>query len=866
MINRLSIILLAIWCLLTWSATAHAFPVVGAIVGAIGLSGAVATIATYAITGALLVGGMLLSSALTPDTPEVAQPGGVEADVQLGSNVPHRLPFGQIATKGHYVYFNEYDDGKRLDQVYVLGTGWCNRLKKVMASGEECPLTEIDSGTGWTKYAVELPDDGDSPNLWVTFWEGRHDQPASPALIDHANAPDRWTSDHIGTGICYAHVEARYDRDISELQSLLSGNTLLFVIEGLRLYDPRLDSTAGGDGPHRFDDWRTWEYSDNPAVGLYHYERGYFINGMRVGGVGRPGYRLITEQYMAAANVCDEEVELADGGSEPRYRHSVVASEDIEHIDAITAMAGAMAADRVEMPGLFGVIAGAAQVPVATFTDDDILLDAPKTFSAKRGKEDLYNRVYGQFSDPANNYEASAIAPVIGNDDVVAVDGGHVRTAKSDFLQVNSGTQAERLNRIKYRQNRRQASARHSFDETMIHLTMGDWLVWQSAKHGTRTFKIIRLARDLEKCRITVDLQETHTDVYGHSTGEETPIGPVPVPPSADQRPRNVRNLRLQATAITGPNGQTRPAINVFWDTVTDETITAVVLDHQVKDQPSTAIRSLHPRPLSGEDWSGTTLVSGIQAGQTYEVRSTINTAVPRRTEWSDWVSIQTSGQYVVQSAQSLYLNAVEWVTAAEINASLSEATDAADAAQEVAGEALETANTAKDNVQTLTGNVAQAAANAATALTDSQTAATAAANAVSAAGEAKAQAETAAADATAAASQSAATAQSQTESVMREVINRIDAARDRQVITGDAALANQALVRRLDEGREASASYTLDLVSQLDEQTASTFQSFDVRVTATEQGVETVASAVRTVDTKTDDNAASITTLEQST
>jgi hypothetical protein len=37
---------------------------------------------------------------------------------------------------------------------------------------------------------------------------------------------------------------------------------------GRKLYDPRLDSTAGGSGPHRLNDATTWEWSENPSLAL----------------------------------------------------------------------------------------------------------------------------------------------------------------------------------------------------------------------------------------------------------------------------------------------------------------------------------------------------------------------------------------------------------------------------------------------------------------------------------------------------------------------------------------------------------------------------------------------------------------------
>jgi hypothetical protein len=56
-------------------------------------------------------------------------------------------------------------------------------------------------------------------------------------------------------------------------------------IKGLKLYDRRKDSTAGGSGSHRIDDQSTWEYSECPALALDDFIRKHRPNNPVTGSV-----------------------------------------------------------------------------------------------------------------------------------------------------------------------------------------------------------------------------------------------------------------------------------------------------------------------------------------------------------------------------------------------------------------------------------------------------------------------------------------------------------------------------------------------------------------------------------------------------
>lgn len=77
------------------------------------------------------------------------------------------------------------------------------------------------------------------------------------------------------------------------------------VGRGVRVYDPRLDSTfPGGSGPQRVTDESTWAYSRNPALHAGTYAYGRWVNGKLVFGIDQ-GDAVDFGAVAAWANVCD---------------------------------------------------------------------------------------------------------------------------------------------------------------------------------------------------------------------------------------------------------------------------------------------------------------------------------------------------------------------------------------------------------------------------------------------------------------------------------------------------------------------------------------------------------------------------------
>jgi hypothetical protein len=113
---------------------------------------------------------------------------------------------------------------------------------------------------------------------------GIADQLADANLI--AYAPDKWTVEHRGRGICYSYINLRWNRDLFP-QGLPN---IWRVVKGYKVYDPRTD--------HR-------------VVGQCRPVRRRLAGQRQV----RPRHRLWRHRHQydalaAAANVCDETVPL----------------------------------------------------------------------------------------------------------------------------------------------------------------------------------------------------------------------------------------------------------------------------------------------------------------------------------------------------------------------------------------------------------------------------------------------------------------------------------------------------------------------------------------------------------------------------
>ncbi|MEZ5790515.1 MAG: hypothetical protein R3D34_06900 [Nitratireductor sp.] len=326
---------------------------------------------------ALQVGGSLLAKAKAG---KQRQP-GIRSQVQIGGDVPVSILLGHVATAGSRVYAgtwnapggspNEYFvDVIALSDLPVAG------LSGIFIDGEEVTIDweadETDQGFPVVEYRK-----GDQDHLWVKFHDGSQTV-ADSYLIDKFGAdPDMpWESDMVGRGVAWASVTAKLQRSL--FRQLPQA---LFVVDGIKAYDPRLDSTAGGTGLHRRNDPATWEGTANLAVLAHALLMGCYYGSQWVyGAQGLPAARLPVASWVAAMNECDTAIDLDGGGSEAQFAGGLEVAGDVEIADTLDELMKGASGRIIETSAAYKCVIGLPASAVWSFTDGDVIITEGQSF------------------------------------------------------------------------------------------------------------------------------------------------------------------------------------------------------------------------------------------------------------------------------------------------------------------------------------------------------------------------------------------------------------------------------------------------------------------------------------------------------
>lgn len=159
------------------------------------------------------------------------------------------------------------------------------------------------------------------------------------------------------------------------------------VWEGVKVYDPRLDSTyPGGSGSHRINDETTWAYSRNPALHALAYAYGRYVEGVKVFGVDLGEAAIDLADVVAWANVCDANDWNADG----------TIYEPGDKWGNLKRICEAGGAEPVMRGGVLGFDYQTARVSLATVTVDD-LADGNVSASLGKGWKERHNTLVPRY-------------------------------------------------------------------------------------------------------------------------------------------------------------------------------------------------------------------------------------------------------------------------------------------------------------------------------------------------------------------------------------------------------------------------------------------------------------------------------------
>lgn len=534
---RLSVLLLAGWFLLATTSYAHADPV-SAIVGIISAVAKIGTIGQLVLGVALKVGTSLLARARGKR--EDQRPAGVKGSMTVGGDNPMSFIVGAYATAGQLEYVNSYGKAGKTPNAYLVQVVSLSDLplsamsSAVWINGEKCTIdwnaAPIDAGYPVLQYRQNGTD-----HLWVRFRDGTQTA-VDPYLSSTfgADATRPWQADMIGRGVAYAIVTARVNREV-----MTSPPRCKFVLQGIKLYDIRKDTTAGGSGPHRWNDPSTWEWSDNTKVAQYNLLRGLSYNGeWFYGGQNLAAFQLPASNWMAAMNECDRQVAVAAGGTEKQFRCGAEIALNYQPIEAIKELDKSCNGRTAELGGIYKTICGMPGLPVYSFTDEDIVITSEQQQDPYPSHQQTYNGAHASYPEPAEDW-AMKDAPPRYNAAYEAADDDQRLIADLSYPMVPYGTQVQRLMFAAIEEERRFTSQTGTLAPEAWLLEPLDTIAWTSARNGYDG-KLFLLGDmdDLPGVNQVVAFRELDPLDYSWSSDNELPTstgptGPIVPPPQA---------------------------------------------------------------------------------------------------------------------------------------------------------------------------------------------------------------------------------------------------------------------------------------------------------------------------------------------
>lgn len=340
-------------------ATAAALGTIGVTASAAALSTALALAAT---------GLTVLSSLLQKKPKAIGNPMAWQSDPQAG--IP--IIIGRMYSGGKIVYRNTWG-GKDLPNQTLITAYSIGPISGFEGYFVDGVLTTI-SGT-----VANIPDYG-----YMNVSSQLGAQPEASQL--GALGPPNWTTSSKLSGLAASSITLKYDT--KGKNTMTTEPQCGYVIHGVRVYDPRKDSTyPGGSGTQRVTDETTWSYTgyDNPYLAALAWLIGWRQNGHLVAGVGVPTAAILFSQFVEGANVAD-----ANG-----WKCGGILDTTDDKWDRLKDILLAGGGEPLRLGAQIGVLINTPRVSLATVTVDDVVGDA--SVQATQAMRDRINAVVPRY-------------------------------------------------------------------------------------------------------------------------------------------------------------------------------------------------------------------------------------------------------------------------------------------------------------------------------------------------------------------------------------------------------------------------------------------------------------------------------------
>jgi len=456
-----------------------------------------------------------------------------------------------------------------------------------------------------------------------------------------------------GGGVAYMYLKIEYDQtqfpNLPEIRITLNGKN--------DIYDPRTSETG---------------FSQNWAL---------CVADMITDPVwGLQDNTVNQAQLIAAANVCDEQIPLAAGGTESQFVLNW-------HYDTSLAPGDALATMMKNCDGRLSRIMGEWYIWPSywqgpSFSMDDSLVVGTIKWNSYREPDQLFNYVAGTYIAPnypynvaGNLYDSNgwydgtvennfpfAFQPTnfpqfaedtlhgYSTNQFLTDDNNYPLPKEVSYNSVLSVAQAQRVSKIMLLRNRQQGTGTIICNLGAWQLQPTDVFYYTSEAMGW-TNKMLEVTQvqfivdttkndknqDVQAIYVQLSVQETDPSVYtwNPTLGDELTVYDVPASPlQAPYTPAAPTDVVLTSgasTAVVSANGQVTPRIMVTWDAPQDVLVTEIAIQYR----PSGTTTWLDAPSASAT--STESFITGVIAGSNYDVQIA---SVRPNGAMSEWIQI----------------------------------------------------------------------------------------------------------------------------------------------------------------------------------------------------------------------------------
>jgi hypothetical protein len=505
---------------------------------------------------------LALSAATTAlMTPSIGR-GGSPIAFKADPSAPISGVMGRFGVGGRQLHANVWGkDNLFLSFAVALSLGPIQSVEGFTASGEAVTFPNAQGLAAATEPYIN--------KMWQTYRLGLPtDAYLGPptGLSDGTPTMSEWTSAHTLPGFAQTFWTMKNNSKREGYQSGVPAP--LWTLLGMKVYDPRLDSTyPGGSGAQRRTDWTTWTYSANPYLHALAWVRGHhkLVAGgtidltKRLAGVGAPDAAIDFAAFVEGANVADANSWTISG--------EWTTADD--KWQTLAAMLQAGGGAPISQGAQISCMVEAPRTSLMTVTGADIVGSVSLNVMASR--RDRPNTVIPRVRLEAHKFEEVALGAVTSAT-YVTEDAEEKRVIETSYRFVGVAKQGAELAGYGLANTRETLKASIPCKPYLLGLRAGDAFTVTEPELGlsAQKFVVMRRSFDPSSSIVTLDVRSETDAKHAYALGQsaDAPASPSltapdPVPTTPDTADWTVVARPVEASGVQQPGLiVTGPAVN----------------------------------------------------------------------------------------------------------------------------------------------------------------------------------------------------------------------------------------------------------------------------------------------------------------